>query len=170
MRALLTALAGLALLAAAPAGAAVPLALAERQVVTLEFTRPVGRLATTDPSLLGLRATGARLEVTALRGGRAKLDVTFDDGAAVTYDVTVEAARHGPAPAAAPAEVLLAVGQVRRLPAPGLASVLVEEGGVVRVRAEGEVAILTGVSPGTSTVVLVDGAGRRTTVPLRVVP
>jgi hypothetical protein len=171
VRAHLTALAGLALLATAPAGAAVPLPLAERQVVTLEFTRPVARLATTDPSLLGLKAAGARLEVTALRGGRAQLDVTFDDGAAVSYDVTVEAARRGPVAAvAAPGEIVLAVGQVRRLAAPGLASLLVEESGVVRVRAEGEAAVVTGVSPGTSSVVLVDGAGRRTTVPLRVVP
>ena len=101
MRAHLTLLALLALLTllAAPAArAATPLALAERQVVTLEFARPLARLATTDPDLLDLEAAGQRIRVTALKAGRAQVEVTFADGATVAYDVTVEPARRAPAP------------------------------------------------------------------------
>jgi Pilus formation protein N terminal region len=162
-------------LAAAPALAATPLALVERQVTTLEFTRPVASLATTDPDLLQLERAGTHLKVTALRGGRAQLDVIFDDGAQVTFDVAVGPLR-GPTglaasaggPSAGPVEVSLAVGEERRLPSPGLARVLIEENGVARVRAEGEAVIVVGVTPGRSSLVLVDGAGRRTTLPLRV--
>ena len=168
MRALLTVL---ALLVAAPARAATPLPLAERQVVTLEFTRPVARLATTDPDLLLLDAAAGRLRVTALRAGRAQVDVTFDDGATATFDVKVEPARGAAAPpAAVPGEVVLSVGEARRLPAPGLARVLLEENGVARAQAEAAAVVVTGLSPGRSSIVLVDGAGRRTTVPLRVLP
>ena len=168
MRPLLTLLA----LLSSTAAVAAPLPLAERQVVTLEFARPVARLATTDPDLLALEASGARVKVTALRAGRAQVDVVFDDGAAVTYDVVVEAARRSAAagPAAAPGELVLSVGEVRRLPAPGLARVLLEENGVVRVRALGAAAEVTGLTPGRSSLVLVDGGGARTTVPVRVVP
>jgi hypothetical protein len=168
VRALLTVL---ALLVAAPARAATPLPLAERQVVTLEFTRPVARLATTDPDLLLLDAVAGRLRVTALRAGRAQVDVIFDDGATATYDVKVEPTRTAAAPpAAVPGEVLLSVGEARRLPAPGLARVLLEENGVARAQAEAAAVVVTGLSPGRSSIVLVDGSGRRTTVPLRVLP
>lgn len=175
MRAALIALAG-ALALAAPAEAAapgaaaaaapVPLALAERQVATLEFDRAIARVAVSDPDLLALRTRGTRVEVTALRGGRGSLEIAFDDGAAVAYDVTVSAARR-PA-AAAPGELVLQVGEARRLRAPGVARVLVEENGVARVAVEGESVTLTGVAPGTTSVVLVDGAGGRTTWSLRV--
>jgi hypothetical protein len=151
----------------APAAAAVPLPLAERQVVTLELARPVARLATTDPGLLSLEQQGARLRVTALRAGRAQVDVTFDDGAVVTFEVTVEAARPS-APEAAPGELLLLVGEERRVPAPGLARLLVEENGVVQARSEGASVVLVGVSPGRASVVLVDADGRRSTLAVRV--
>lgn len=176
MRAALIALAG-ALSLAAPAGAAppaaaaapVPLALAERQLVTLEFDRAVARIAVSDPDLLTLRTRGARVEVIAARGGRASLEIAFDDGATVAYDVTVSAARRPAVTAAgAPGEILLQVGEARRLRAPGVARVLVEENGVVRVAVEGETVTLTGVTAGATSVVLVDGAGARTTWSLRV--
>ena len=168
MRPLLTAL---ALLAAAPARAGTPLALAERQVLVLEFARPVARLATTDPALLALEAAGTRLKVTALRGGRAQLEVVFDDGAVAGYDVAVEPVRRAAAaPPAAPGEEVLAVGETRRLPAPGLASLLLEENGVVRAEREAGAVVVRGVKPGRSSLVLVDGAGKQATVPLRVVP
>jgi len=158
-------------LPAALAAAATPLPLAERQAVTLEFTRPVARVATTDPDLLALEPAGTRLRVTALRAGRAQVDVIFDDGAAATFDVAVGALRR-PAgtPAAAPGELVLAVGEARRLAAPGLARLLVEETGVVRARADGEAVVVTGLSAGRSSLVLVDAAGARTTVPIRVTP
>jgi len=168
VRALLIALAALA---AAPVSAATPLALAERQVLTLEYSRPVARLATTDPALLALEAVGPRLKVTALRGGRAQLEVAFDDGATIAYDVTVEAARRPTASApASPGEVVVRVGQTQRIPSPGLTGLLVEENGVVRARAEPGVAMVTGLTPGLGSVVLVDGVGARTAVPVRVVP
>lgn len=157
-------------LAALPAAAATPLALVERQVVTLEFARPVARLATTDPDLLAVEPTGARLRIAALRAGRAQLDVVFDDGAAVTFDVTVERARRPEGAAAAPGEVALAVGEERRVAAPGLARLLLEENGVARVRAEGGAVVVTGLSAGRSSAVLVDGAGARTTLSIRVRP
>lgn len=171
MRALLIAL---TLLAATPAPAATPLPLVERQVVTLEFTRPVASLATTDPNLLALEATGSRLRVTALAGGRAQVDVVFDDGATVTLDVAVAAARRPAAAASGPedgaGEVVLRVGQARRLPAPGLVRVLVEQTAVVQAVAEPTAVVVTGVSPGRSSLVLVDADGGRTTVSLRVIP
>jgi hypothetical protein len=161
----------LALLAPAAAAASVALALAERQVTTLEFSRPVARLATTDPALLALEPAGARLKVTALRSGRAQLEVVFDDGAAVAYEVTVEGARRPPAgAAAAPGEVVLQVGQDRRIPAPGLTRLLLEENGVARARAEPGAAVVTGAVPGQASLVLVDGAGSRTALSIRVVP
>ncbi len=168
MRAALIALA----LAAAPgaawaaptAPAAAPLALAERQVVSIEFDRPVARVAVTDPELLSIRTRGARVEVGALRGGRGGLEISFEDGATVSYDVTVAAARRPTAAAAgAPGAIALAIGEERRVRSPGVARVLVEENGVARVRVEGETVSIVGVSPGTTSVVLVDGAGARTT-------
>ncbi len=111
MRAALTAL---LLAAAGPAAAGAPLALAERQVVTLEFDRPVLRLTITDPDLLSARSSGARVVLTALKGGRAALEVIFADGAVAAYDVAVEGARRGEARAGGPNDVVLAVAQERR--------------------------------------------------------
>jgi hypothetical protein len=156
-----------ALLAAAPAArAGTPLALAERQVLTLEFDRAVARIAVTDPDLLSLQAQGTRVKVGALRAGKAALEITFGDGATVVYDVTVEAARR--AAAGAPDEIGLHLGEERRLRSPGLARVLLEENGVARVRVDGENVTVIGVSAGTSSLVLVDGAGKRTTWAIRV--
>jgi hypothetical protein len=160
-----------ALLASTAATAATPLALAERQVVTLEFARPVARLATTEPDLLGVEPSGQRVKVTALRGGRAQLDVAFDDGASVTFDVTVSPLhRPGAAAAVAQGGVALSVGEQRRLPAPGLARALLEENGVAQVQAEAAAVVVTGLTPGRASLVLVDQAGRRTTVELTVRP
>jgi len=158
------------LLAAAPAArGGTPLALAERQVVTLEFDRPVARIAVTDPDLLALRAQGPRVKVAAARAGKAALEIAFEDGATVVYDVTVEAARRPAAIApGAPGEMVLQLGEERRLRAPGVARVLLEENGVARVRSDGESVTVTGVSPGTTSLVLVDGAGARTTWAIRV--
>ncbi len=150
---------------AAPSGpATAPLALVERQVVALEFDRPVARVAVTDPDLLSVRTRGARVEVGALKGGRGGLEISFEDGATVSYDVTVAAARR-PAGAVAggPGALALAVGEERRVRSPGVARVLVEENGVARVRVEGESVTVVAVSPGTTSIVLVDGAGQRTT-------
>jgi hypothetical protein len=162
----------LALAAAAPAAgqpaAPVALALAERQVVTLEFDRPVARVAVTDPDLVAVRTRGARVEVGALRGGRGALELTFEDGATAVYDVTVAAARRPAAQAPAAAELALQVGEERRLRAPGVARVLLEENGVARVRVEGETVSVVAVSPGAASLVLVDGAGVRTTWSIRV--
>ena len=156
-----------ALLAAAPAArAGTPLALAERQVLTLEFDRAVSRIAVTDPDLLSLQAQGTRVKVGALKAGRAALEIAFGDGATVVYDVIVEAARR-PA-ATAPDELALQPGEERRVRAPGLARVLLEENGVARVRVDGENVTVVGVSPGTSSLVLVDGSGKRTTWSIRV--
>jgi hypothetical protein len=163
------ALALLLLLAAAPARAGARLALVERQVTTLEFDRPVARLAVTDPDVLALQASGARVKVTAIRSGRVALEVTFEDGATAAYDVSVDAARQPAARAApAPGAIDLAVGEERRLSAPGLARVLLEENGIARVRAlDGAVAVL-GVSPGSASLVVVDAGGARTTFSIRV--
>jgi hypothetical protein len=160
-----------ALLLASAAAAATPLLLVERQVITLEFSRPVARVSTTDPDLLALEPAGSRLRVAAVRAGRAQLDVAFEDGASATFDVTVEAVRRAPGqPPPVPGELLLSVGEARRLPAPGLERVLVEENGVARVEAVPGAAVVTAVRPGRSSVVLIDGAGTRTTVPIRVRP
>lgn len=160
----------LAALAAAPAArAGTPLALAERQVVTLEFDRKVARIAVTDPDLLALQAQGSRVKVGASRAGKAALEIAFEDGATVTYDVAVEAARR-PAAAApeAPGQIALQVGEERRLRAPGVARVLLEENGVARVRVDGESVAVLGLAQGTTSLVLVDGAGARTTWSIRV--
>jgi hypothetical protein len=165
------ALIGVALLAAAPARSAppvaaadVPLALAERQIVTLEFDRPVTRVAVTDPELVNVRTRGSRVEVAAVRAGRGSIEIAFQDGATVAYDVAVAAVRR-PATrdGSAPGTIALAVGDERKLRVPGVARVLVEENGVARVRVEGETATVIAVSPGTTSIVLVDAAGARTT-------
>jgi hypothetical protein len=169
MPALLTAL----LLSAIPAApTAVPLLLGERQVVTLEFAEPVARVAVTDHEALLLEPSGSRLKVTARRPGRVQLEVGFADGGALAWEVTVVAARRPPAaaPAPLPGELVLSVGEERRVAAPGLARVLVEEGGVVKVRPVADAAIITATGAGRAAVVLVDGAGGRTTLTVRVVP
>jgi len=152
------------LAAAAPAGAAVPLALAERQVVTLEFQQAVTRVTTTDPDLVQVQVAARKVTVSALRGGRASLELAFPDGATVAYDVTVDAARLPAARAAAgPDEIALGVAEERRFRSPGVARVLVEENGVARVSVTGETVSVTGVAAGLSSLVLVDRAGAKTT-------
>jgi putative type II/III system pilus formation protein len=157
-------------LAAPPAArAGTPLALAERQVVTLEFDRAVTRIAVTDPDLLTLQVQGTRVRVGAVRAGRASLEIAFDDGATAIYDVVVEALRRPAAVArASPFEIGLRVGEERRLRAPGVARVLLEENGVARARADGDGVTVVGVSPGASSLVLVDASGARTTWSIRV--
>ncbi len=160
----------LLLLAAAPAArAGLPLAVAERQVATLEFSQPVARVAVTDPDVVGLQASGGQVRVTGLRAGRASVEVGFEDGASVVYDVSVAAARRtGPAAAAAPNQLDLAVGEERRIAAPGLERVLVEENGVARARVDARGVLVLGLVPGATSVVLVDAGGARTTWTVRV--
>jgi hypothetical protein len=155
---------------AAPAAAAVPLALAERQVLGLEFQQSVARVTTTDPDLLQVQVAGAKVHVSALRAGRASLEIAFADGATVAYDVTVDAARKPlrVASAAAPNELVLGVAEERRLKAPGVARVLVEENGVARVSVTGETVLVTGLASGLSSLVLVDAGGAKTTWQIRV--
>jgi len=161
----------LALLASPAAPVAVPLVLGERQVVTLEFTRPVAKLGVTDAEALLLEPSGTRLKVPALRAGRCQLEVGFDDGAGLSWDVTVVAPRKAGSQAGSnPGELELAVGEERRVPAPGLARVLFEESGVVKVRPDHEAVVLTATGAGRASVVLVDGAGQRTTLTVRVKP
>jgi hypothetical protein len=158
----------LAALAAAPAGAAVPLALAERQVVTLEFDRPPARVATTDPDLVSVKATGTRLSVTALRAGRATLEVAFADGATISYEVQVDGAKRPAARATGPNELELGVAEERRFRAPGIERLLVEENGVARVAAEGETVSVVGVAPGAASLVVVGAGGAKTVWHIRV--
>ena len=161
----------LALLAPPASPTLVPLALGERQVVTLEFTRPVAKLGVTDADALLLEPSGTRVKVTALRAGRSQVEVTFDDGVTLAWDVTVVAPRKlGAAAVAGPGELELAVGEERKIAAPGLARVLFEESGVVKVRPEREAVVLTATGAGRASVVLVDGAGKRTTLTVRVKP
>jgi len=161
----------LLLLAPPAAPAAVPLVLGERQVVTLEFTRGIAKLGVTDADALQLEPSGARLKVTALKAGRSQLEVFFDDGARLAWEVTVVAVRKAsPAAAGGPGEVELAVGQELRVAAPGLARALFEETGVVKVRPEAQAVVLIGVGIGRASVVLVDGAGQRTTLTVKVGP
>jgi hypothetical protein len=169
MRAALT----LALLAAAaPALAGAPLALAERQVVSLEFQQPVIRVTTTDPDLLQVQIAGPKVTVAAVRGGRAALEIAFGDGATVTYDVSVEAVRRpaarAPGAAPGPNELVLAPGEERRFRAPGVARVLLEENGVARVSVQGETVSVAALGRGDASLVVVDGAGTRTPWQIRV--
>jgi hypothetical protein len=160
-----------ALLAAAAPAAGAPLALAERQVVSLEFQQAVTRVSTTDPDLLRVQVSGPRVSIVALRGGRASLEIAFADGATVSYEVSVEAARrpaaHAPR-AAAPNELALRVGEERRFRAPGVARVLLEENGVARAAVEGEVVSVVGAAAGDASLVVVDGAGAKITWQIRV--
>ncbi len=162
------ALSALLLALGTPAVAGAPLALAERQVVTLEFDRPVARVAVTDPDLVSARITGARLALTALRAGRATLEVAFADGATVAYDVTVEGARKPVARTPGPNDIELSVAQERRFRAPGVARVLLEENGVARVSVQGETVSVVAVAPGQASLVVVDGAGTKTSWQVRV--
>ena len=166
-----TLLMALVLMAAPAAPVSVPLVLGERQVVTLEFTRPVAKLGQSDAETLQLEPAGTRLKVTALRAGRAQFQVAFEDGATLSWDVTVVATRRAGAVAAAgPDQVELAVGQERRIASPGLARVLFEETGVIKVRPENEAVVLIAAGVGRASVVLVDGAGKRTTLTVKVSP
>jgi hypothetical protein len=162
------ALTAVLLAAAAPAAAGAPLALAERQVVMLEFDRPVARVAVTDPDLVSARTTGARLALTALRAGRATLEVAFADGVTVVYDVVVEGAREPVARPPGPNDIDLSVAQERRFRAPGLARVLVEENGVARVSVQGEMVTVVALAPGQASLVVVDAAGTKTSWQVRV--
>ncbi len=161
----------LALLAQPAPATQVPLTLGERQVVTLEFTRPVARLAVTDADALQLEVAGSKLKVTGQRAGRSQLEVTFDDGAVLAWEVTVVAPRKvGAVAAAAAGEIELVIGEERRVPAPGLARVLFEENGALKVRPESEAVVLIAIGSGKASVVLVDGAGKRTTLNVKVRP
>ena len=62
------------------------------------------------------------------------------------------------------------MGEERTVAAPGLARVLFEERGVVKVRPEPEAVVLTATGAGRASVVLVDGAGKRTTLTVSVRP
>ena len=160
------------LLAAAPAAAAAPLALGERQVVSLEFQQPVVRVTTTDPDLLQVQTAGAKVSVAAVRGGRASLEIAFADGATVAYDVTVEPARRAvarkPASMPGPNELALTLGEERRFRAPGVSRVLVEENGVARVAVRGDTVSVVALARGDSSLVVVDGSGAKTTWQVRV--
>jgi hypothetical protein len=163
------ALTALLLAAAAPAAAGSPLSLAERQVVTLEFDRPVQRLTITDPDLLSARSSGTRVSLTALKAGRATLEVIFADGAVAAYDVAVEGARRTEAARAAGAnDIVVAVAQEHHFRAPGAARVLLEENGVARVSVQGETVSVVGLRPGQSSLVVVYGGGGKTTYLIRV--
>jgi hypothetical protein len=158
--------------AAAPALAGAPLALGERQVVSLEFQQPVARISTTDPDLLQVHVAGTKVSVIAARGGRASLEIAFADGATVTYDVTVEGVRRPAArtPAAAPGpnELALAVGEEGRFRSPGLSRVLLEENGVARVTVQGETVSVIALARGDASLVVVDGAGAKRAWQIRV--
>lgn len=162
-------------LAAAPVAAlaGVPLALGERQVISLEFQQPVARVTTTDPDLVQVHVSGTKVTIAAARAGRASLDLGFADGATLTYDVTVEGARRparvpAAASAAAANELPLAVGEEGRFRAPGVVRVLVEENGVARVAVQGETVSVTALSRGDASLVLVDGSGAKTAWTVRV--
>jgi hypothetical protein len=160
----------LLLAAAGPAAAGAPLSISERQVVTLEFDRPVLRLAITDPDLVTAKVTGAHVAITALRAGRATLEVSFADGATAAYDVTVEGVRRAAVTAAAPAanELELFLAEERRFRFPGVARALVEENGVARVSVQGETVSVVALAKGQASLVLVDGAGAKTAWLIRV--
>ena len=153
-------------LAAMPARQGTPLALAERQVVTLEFSRPVVRVATTDPDLLAVQVTGAKVRVEAARPGRCTLDLAFGDGATASYEVVVDPLRRVAVavPAApGPNELELTVGQERRFKSPGIARALFEENGVLRVTVERDTVAILALGSGRSSVVLVSADGDKTT-------
>ena len=154
---------GLVALLPALAAGGVPLALVERQVVTLELSQPVQRLAVSDPEAVALQASGSTVRVSALRAGKVQVDVVFADGASATWDVTVEPVRRPAVKPLAPDEIELSVGQERILPAPAGAQVLLEETGSVRAVQDARGVVVRGVAPGTGSIVIVNPSGARTT-------
>jgi hypothetical protein len=166
MRAALTAL--LAAAWPALATAAVPVVLAERQVLTLEFAQPVQRLAVSDTEAIGLKASGSAVKVQGLRAGRVQLDVIFTDGATASFDVRVEPLKRTAARPLAPDELELAVGQERVVPSAAGSQALLEDNGVARAEQDGRGVRVRGLTPGTTTLVVVDPSGGRTTWKLRV--
>lgn len=166
---MLAATAALMLAAAPPAGpAAVPLALGEGQVVTLHFRSAVDQVALGDLGVVLVKAAGRALEITGLRGGRTTLAVQLEGGDAVSYDVQVVGARRASAAAVDPNTILLRPGEERRLPAPGASRLLLEENGVARVQVERGQLVVTGLKAGSTSVVVIDGAGRQATYPIQV--
>ena len=158
-------------LLAAPAAAAeeaVPVSLAVGQVVTLRFVRPVSQVAVGDPTVVLVKTRGSQVELTGLRSGRTSLLVQLESGDAVDYELRVAAARRAAAPAADPNLVELRVGEQRRLSTAGAVQLMLEENGVARVAAERGGVVVTGVAPGTSSLIVVDGRGTRTVYPIRV--
>jgi len=158
--------------AAAPAAGAdaVPLALAEGQVVTLQFDRAVAQVAVTDLAVVKVKALEKRVEVTGSAGGRSRVLVELERGGRVAYEVQVAGLSGGrPAPPPAdPNAIELSVGEERRIPAAGASRLLVEESQVARVRAEAGAVVVTAQSSGTTSVIVVDGAGAKTTYTIRV--
>lgn len=166
-RLLPAALAGLLALPLA-AGAAAPLTLTERQVLTLQFSQRVQRLAVSDPEAVGLTASGGDVRLTGRRAGRLQLEVTFADGASAAFDVTVEPLRRSEPKPQAPDEIELEVGSERVVPASPGAQVLLEDNGVARALQDARGISVRGVAPGTASLVVVDPSGVRTTWKLRV--
>jgi len=159
------------LLAAPPARAdSALLSLAEGQVVTLQFARPVAQLALGDLGVVQVKASGSRVEVAGTRGGRTQLTVLFEGGDSVSYDVQVAGAKRSAAGMvpADPNQIDLRIGEQRRIPAPNAAQLMLEENGVARVTAERGAVVVTGLSPGATSLIVVDGSGGRTTYPIRV--
>lgn len=144
------------------------LVLSERQVIALEFTQPVQRLAVSDPDAVGLKAAGATVKVSGLRAGKVQLDVVFADGATATFDLTIEPVRRSAVRAPAPDEIELAVGEEQVVPSPRGSQVLLEDNGVARAVQDGRGVVVRGVTPGVASMVVVDPAGARTTWKLRV--
>lgn len=168
---MLAAAVALILAAAPPAGpTAVPVSLGEGQVVTLQFRTPVEQLAVGDLGVVLVKAAARAVEVTGLRGGRTTLVVQLEGGDALSYDLLVVGARR-PSAVGAPVDpnaILLRPGEERRLPAPGASRLLLEENGVARVQVERGQLVVTGLRAGSTSVVVIDGAGKQTTYPIQV--
>ena len=158
----------LALALPALASAGTPLSVAERQVLTLDFTQPIQRLAVSDPEAIELKATGTRVKVTGQRAGKVQLDVVFADGAIAAFDVVVEPVRRPELRPRAPDEIELGVGEERIVPSPRGAQVLLEDNGVARAEQEARGVVVRGMAPGSASLVVVDPSGARTTWRLRV--
>lgn len=161
-------IASLVLAAPVYAAAGTPVAVVERQVITLEFSQPVQGLAVSDPDALGLKAQGSAVKVQGLRAGRVQLEVTFADGATATFDVTVEPLRRAAARPTSPDEIELEVGRERIVPSPPGSQVLLEDNGVARAVQDARGVVVRGVTPGAASLVVVDPSGARTTWKLRV--
>lgn len=168
---MLAAAAALVLAATPPAGpAAVPLSLGEGQVVTLRYRSAVEQVAVGELGVVLVKAAARAVEVTGLRGGRTTLLVQLEGGDTLSYDLQVVGARRASAGAvpADPNAILLRAGQERRLPAPGATRLLLEENGVARVLVERGQLVVIGLKAGSTSVVVVDAAGRQTTYPIQV--